>query len=243
MMPMPGMNRTVGKVYVANVTLWTPSGEERWSGYVTEKKAQLNGRTITKYQQREAISHAIQQNGFIPSSGLWHQSLSRLEKERPDVEEDFITGESEDTSAVLKFLKVGEKYADGLFIQYPFVNSDCTDFERDEKRVPKARQIWQMALPVNDSYVHRLPEELDTFVNTLYGMSDARKQLPDYAYVSITPEGERRVLRSDWDWLPREGRRVLAGGDWRPADRVSDVGFRVFDGGEDSIRDVDARKG
>lgn len=232
----------IDMVPVADVYVWTPSGVEVWSGNVGARKAQLNGTTITRYSQPQAIRYATQKGRFVASSGLWYQTRLRLEKEMPEVESDFVTGEAEDTSTVLVFLKTGEKYADGLFVQYPVPNAGGTDSERDEKGIPKARQIFQMALPVRNSNVKDMPIELDPFLNTIYGMEDARKRLPDFAYVWVIPEGERRVLRSAWSWPHREDRRVIVRGYWAPADRFSDVGFREFEGGEDSITAVDERR-
>ncbi len=242
------------KVPLAGVRVWTPGkdykgDEEAWSGNVYAKKAELNGMTLKAYPQWEEIAHAREIGGFEPSSGLWYQTRARLQTESPDIEKDFITGMLEGTATLWKYLKVedGKSWADGLFINYPVPNADGTDFERDEKGIPKARQVWQMALPVKDSYVNGMPPELDTFANTLYGMQDSRVQLPDYAFVWVNPSSikhgvEKRALRSGWGLARRADRRVDVSGYLGPAGRSSLVSFRVFESGEDSIKDADARR-
>lgn len=237
----------LAKIPLSNVYIWTPSGEEVWSGRVYPKKAQQDDSTITGYQQWEAIKHGKQMGGFVPSAGLLYQTRAKLEKENPVVEEDFITGDLEDTATLWRYLKIGENWADGLLIQYPLPNEDGTDFLRDEKGIPKARQIFQMALPVRDSYVGKMPPELDMFANTLYGMQDTRSLLPDYAFVWVNPSSikscvEKRALRGGWYLAPRERRRVDVPGPLAPAHRHSPVSFRVFEGGEELIKDVDARR-
>jgi hypothetical protein len=234
------------KVPLSDVHVWTPSGEEVWTGNVYALKAQKDRKTVTSYSQPHAVDYAGQLGGLVPSSGLWYQARKRLQKENPDVEKDFVTGVLEDTSTLWKYLKIGQKFADGLLIQYPFANEDGSDFVRDEKGIPKGRQIWQMTLPVGDFYINKMPQELATFANTLYGTEDAIGKLPDYAYFwanagSIKPGVERRAFRGCWDWSGRAYGRVSVLGLWAPSNRFSDVGFRVFEGG-DSIKDVDARK-
>ena len=122
-------------VYVDGVRIWTPSGERVWAGYIHEGKILPNGSPMG-YTQFETIKFAQDAYGFIPSSGLWHQVREKLKAGNPNVESSFITNDLEDTSTVLKFLKNNGNYAHGVIVQYPLINEEGTNFERDEKEIP-----------------------------------------------------------------------------------------------------------
>jgi hypothetical protein len=240
-----------GKIPLSGVPVWTPGkdgkgDQELWSGNVYAQKAELDDNVITNYSQPQEIAFSKSIKGFQPSSGLWYQTRVKLQKENPDVEENFITGHLERVATLWRVLKVGEKCLDVLLVQYPFAVAGGKDFERDERGVPKARQVWQMAAPKENTYVTQAPADVITFFKTLYGVENLA-QVPDNAYFYAgdvpAPGEERAALRSDWGWHHREGRRVNVHGVWRPSGRYSLVGFRVFEGGEGAIKDVDARKG
>jgi|GEM_PF-4818588 len=238
-----------GKIEVVGLPIWTPGrdgrgDEERYTGRVHAKKAAEGGSVLTGYSRPQAVGYAAKHGGLVPSSGLWYQTRARLEAEGNPVEKDFITGPLEDTATLFRVLRVWRNYADCLLIQYPLLNAEGTDSVRDERGIPRAKQIWQTALPVSSEYFAEMSPDFAVFANILFGTDDAQRKLPFarfYLGKAPVPGEERRVLRSSWGWAPKD-RRVDVNGALGPSARHSDVGFRVFEGGEDSIREVDARR-
>lgn len=245
------------KTFLAAVPVWTPSGTEYWSGYVRlgkEKDVGDVAPNLTSLSQPGEIAYARRSAGFLPSPGLRYQAVATLAKDRRErfvdgfardlAVQSFVSDIAEDSSTVLKFLRIGAKYADGLVIQYPVVNADGTDFERDEKGIPKGRQTWQMALPIKHHPVSAMGDEFDPFLNTMFGMEGARKMIRDsgFGMVVVEPVGERRVICSPWYGPPDIERLNSLGCVKEPFVQSDQIGFRLFEGGEGFIIDQERKK-
>jgi len=84
-----------------------------------------------------------------------------------------------------------------------------------------------MALPLESGYVKEMHTRFSPFRDTIYGMKDSEKTLPDYAFVSITSEGVRNLLRGYGGWHYREDGRVGVNGLWGPLDPGGNVAARA----------------
>ena len=170
----------------------------------------------------------------ILTSGEWHQIRKYLQRTNPEAEDGMITGSYERTSTVLDYVHGSKsqtgKWFNGLLIQHPEIGSD-RDLAKDEKGILSARDVWEMALPLDFDFVKNMPREFDPFLDTIYGMEGARKKLSDSAFVKISPEdkGLINLLRGNWNcgWPDREGRRVSVLGVWDPFDSDEDVASRA----------------
>ena len=105
-----------------------------------------------------------------------------------------------------------------------------------------------MALPIYAHHFKKIPKELKTFTDTVYGVEDAVRVLPLYdvgiwAYSKNIPlkEGtERQALRGSWRSSHLEAMRGDVIGDSSPKHMQCNV--HVFEGGKDAVRGVDARR-
>ena len=176
---------------VSNVKVWTPSGEEVWSGYADLPK----GIGRPNYFLGDSDARAV--GAFTPSSGLLYRALMKmsdqntfdLKKWRPDF--DGVA-----TSTIIHPLQNRGSYAEIVMIQYPFLNQEESGFERDARGVPKGRQRWEMAMPIGDYYLTKLDKQFDPFVDALFGMEGSRDALAGkYASVITQHDGEHVVTR------------------------------------------------
>ncbi len=197
------------------VEVWIPNGSYTAPRRIDTNKMPVN--TTLPEVILEAGGRNPRQR--ILTSGEWHRIRENLQRTNAKVEEGMITGPYERTSTILDYThgrKGDGDYFCGLLIQIPEVVDDG-NFAEDEKGILKARYIWEMALPIKSDHVKNMPPELDPFLDTIYGMKEARKILPDYAYFYMEkPEGLISLLRGDWAWPDRGRRRVDVFGAWRP---------------------------
>ncbi len=206
--------------------IWTPDGCYKAPGHI-DKNKMPDSLTLPQVIIEAAKRNPRQR---IMTSGEWYQIREKLQETTPDVEKIMVSGSYERTSTILDFdhgkKNKKDKYFDGLLIQIPKVD-DEGNLSVDEKGILKARHLWEMALPLKSDHVNNMPPELDMFIDTIYGMKGVRKELPNYAYISITPEGLRNLLRGDWSWPDHESRRVDVSGLWEPLNPDEDVSARA----------------
>jgi len=197
------------------VHIWTPDGGYNAPKLIAEAKTPVSmdlPQTIT-YMKKQSQKHRPL------TSGEWHQVRKALKEARPEIEENMITGAYERTSTLVD-------YEHSLVIQIP--DADAEDnLITDGKGIIKGRHTWEMALPKSSGYIKQMPNELVRFFNTIYGMEDAAKQLPDNAFFFIdeNPAGTRNLLRGDWSCARGSGRVNVDGG-WRPSNSRGSVASR-----------------
>ncbi len=198
------------------VRIWTPDGGYNAPKLIAEAK------TPTKMDMPETISFLRGQNPKQRqlTSGEWHQIREYLKAAKPDIEDNMITGAYERTSTLVDF-------DHGLVIQIPDIDTG-NHLVRDGNGIIKGRHEWEMALPKKSGYIGQMPKDSAKFFNTAYGMDEAAKQLPDYAYFLIddNPTGTRNLLRGLWSSGRRECRRVSVDGDRGPLSSGEDVASR-----------------
>jgi hypothetical protein len=144
------------------------------------------------------------------TSGEWHQVRGMLEATNPDVEDNMTTGYYERSSTLVD-------YDHGCVIQIPELDAEG-NLVMDGQHI-KGRHVWEMALPKKSDDVKNMSADLAKFFNTIYGMEDAAKQLPDDAHFFIdeNPSGVRNLLCGYYRYNYRETRRFDIHGCWWPS--------------------------
>jgi len=163
------------------------------------------------------------------TSGEWGVARERLQEADPKLEKSMITGAYERTATILVYSHGtrSEKWHDGLLIQLPEVDEEG-NFVRDPSTgILKARDISEMALPIDSGYIGNFSKELATFFDTIHGKEGAMQKLPDYAYFHAIPEGERNIVRGGWSSDSPEHRRVSVNGTLEPLNSNGNVASRV----------------
>ncbi len=241
---MPTATDTQRELYTSVVQLpeppeiWTPDGSYRGPTIIDRRKMPV--RQTLFQATREAASRYP---AMAPlTSGEWFQILLALENEAHDVAEDMVSDSVERTSTLLNYAhgKRRNEWCNGFLIQFPDFDENG-NIVRDERRVPKGKYVCEIALPTKTGYVKDMPTECDPFINAIYGMPDARRQLPDYAYhyayLWLAPDDIRNLLRGYWCRLDRECRRVDVDGRGEPSLPDAVVASRV--GGQMGTVSVD----
>ncbi len=205
--------------------IWTPDGSYRGPTIIDRSKMPTNQTLFQTTKEAKESRYPLTE---VFTSGEWFQILLALETMHSPVAGDMVTGPYERTSTLLDYEHGTrrDKWHDGLVIQLPEFDGRG-NFVPDEKGIPKGRHIWEMALPIESICIENMPPELDEFLNTIYGMENARKQLPGEAYFYAKPLEIRNLLRGYWDWPSRGSRRANVGGTWRPSRSSEDVASRV----------------
>lgn len=195
-------------VEIAPLKVWTPDG---YRAAPTRIDMELMGELTLTEAVFEAGRRKPRQR--ILTCGEWHVVRDEAERTCPELERSMTTGAGyRTTSTILDYEhgKVVGNVFHGLLIQNPEIVQE----ERhgpmlavDENGIIKARDIWEMALPfecgyeATGIYAVNLPPELDTFLNTIYGMEDARKRVK-YAFIGIShrsrPPADNMILRRGW---------------------------------------------
>ncbi len=158
------------------VVCWSPDGY-----YGTPMKIDVNNipANTTLY---EAISEARKRKPKqrIITAGEWHTIRNYLQKTNPEAEENMVRDPRKMTSTILDYGhgKRRKNYFAGLLIQMPEVN-DEGNLLTDENGILKAKQIWEMPLPIGFYNLKELTKTFDKFLNTVYGTEDARKKFPE----------------------------------------------------------------
>ena len=206
------------------VEIWTPDGHYKASRQIDTKKTPVG--TILPQVTIEA--RKMQPSQRPMTSGEWYRIREYLRNKNPDMEENMITGAYERTSTISDYVhgKKKKAYFDGLLIQIP-VSDDEGNLVTDERGILEARHVWEMALPVKSDYAKNMPPELVVFLNTIYGMEDARKRLPDCAYIYVVPQGLKNLFRGAGARLAARDRRVDVSGHLGPLDPNERVASRT----------------
>ena len=211
--------------------VWTPSGYRTAPQYLCVDKMP------TKQNLIQAIDMA---KGRTPrqrllTSGEWYQISLRLEETNPEIENNMITGPSEATATIADYehgkkveKKSGLAYFDGLLMQHPETDGNGY-LATDEKGILKARDMWEMPLPLKGGYIDGMPKNFKKFIDTIYGMRSARKKLKlphAYLFWSENPTGLISLLRGGWIWPTNVPGRVRVH-DWRTFGSDEDVASRA----------------
>ena len=246
-----GMKDTPTSTYEGFVILERPVHVWTTDGYYIAPRQIDTKKTSSKTTLPQIIAEARNKKPRQRplTAGEWYMIREMLEQTEPGIEESMITAPYERTSTILDYIhgrgrrKYSKKgYYDGLLIQIPEAD-DEGNLIKDEKGILKARHIWEMALPIKSDYVKNMPPELDTFLNTIYGMDDARNKLPDYAHVSIKYDGLRNLVRGQ-SWHFQGDGRVVVNGRFGPLSTYWDVAARAATEGRTlhELVDADYRK-
>ncbi len=75
----------------------------------------------------------------------------------------------------------------------------------------------KVVLPTSSAYVKDLNDTHMPLISYLQGVKNPKRELPDYAYVWVTPSGIRPVVRGVWPWHGRDGGRVAVYAGCAPA--------------------------
>jgi hypothetical protein len=224
------------------VTVWTPDckpGEYRIAPNIIGEEKMPSKTTMS--EDIAAIRQALTPKAGRLSSGEWYQVRKRLEETNPDTELGMVFGNYEATATLADFRhgrrveKNGVVYFDGLLIQHPETDGKTLLANREGREgFIKARDVWQMPLPLNGGHVKELLQknpDLGTFFDTIYGMRDAGKQLPgDYVYLSwpFNPDGRiLNLLRGGWLFSDPLPKRVPVDGRWGPYESGVSVASRA----------------
>ncbi|NYZ77322.1 hypothetical protein H0O02_03330 [Candidatus Micrarchaeota archaeon] len=215
------------------VLVWTPSGLREAPNIVGAEDTPPN-RTMP--HDLNDIRQTLSPGAGRLASGDFYRVLFRLEKTNPEVARSMVTGSYKATGTLADFshckkvYKNGTAYFDGLLVQHPE-----TDGERlltDDRGIIRARDVWEMPLPLEGGYVKELLREtpvLGKFFDAIYGMENAGHHLPDYAHLNWpnNPTDVLNLLRGRWPWRPPMDWRVFVDGLWRPSDSDWDVASRA----------------
>ena len=143
---------------------------------------------------------------MLSKSGQWYRGRQWLENNNPDAERDFITGALEWTRDVLDYnqealLTVDKLNPDGS------IASAITFGKKDG-----------FELPPESKYIKDMPDRCMKTISYLWGVENPKRELPDYAYLWVSP-GFRPVVRGARDLDPRDDRRVGANAPYDAGDR------------------------
>ncbi len=213
------------------IDVWTPRGYRKSPRYLCVDK--MPEKSLQKHID---LAKAMNPKQRIITSGEWHQMDWIMQRTNPDLEEDMVTSPYERTSTILDYVhgkriekKSGLAYFDGLLMQNPETD-DKASFIFDEKRIMKAKDTWEMALPLignNPTNMHRV---FNRFIDTIYGMKRARNRLwPDTSYIYL-PDNPREfinIIRGNFGWRNLDMARACVTGNWGPNDDNAYAASRV----------------
>ncbi len=141
-------------------------------------------------------------------SNEWFLGRQYLEHDNPKAERDFIEGPLEWTGTVLDYDR--EEIQEGLILNPDkSIASVGTRLGRKEG----------ILLPDKSGYVKDFHQKYMGTMSQIWGVEDPMRGLPDYAYLYVTPNGFRPVVRGGWFLLRRDYRRVSANAGCAAADR------------------------
>ncbi len=130
----------------------------------------------------------------LATSAEWFLSRAYLQANRSEEEADFINGPLEWTGTVLDSER--EELLEGIEL-----NPD-ESIKSVNARLGRKEGI---VLPGKSAYVKDLGDDHMPLAKHLWGVQDPKRELPDYAYLSIQP-GLRPVVRGRWPHRRDDGR-------------------------------------
>jgi len=141
-------------------------------------------------------------------SSEWFRGRQYLEKNHPEAEKDFIERPCEWTGTVLDFND--ETLKEGITL--------CRDdIIASAKTILGKKQ--GIILPHENKYIKDLGDEYMPLVRHLWGVEDPKRELPDYAYLWVEPNGFKPVVHGLWDLTHRGDGRVDVNASYDPANR------------------------
>ncbi|MBL7206407.1 MAG: hypothetical protein ISS36_02295 [Candidatus Aenigmarchaeota archaeon] len=213
--------------------VWTPEGYRPCPRYIAKTKmTNPDGTVMVSKTFPEFDIEAEKQRARRPTSGEWHVIRRWAERECPELEQNMITGKYELTTTMadqdrdIVYQHPEHDEAGNLLVEPISMDRIGQNVLYVPDLRLKAKDAWKMKLPKESAYVKNLPDEFDMFLDTLYGEENAREDLPDYAFLSVFPNGLIAVLRGGWRWPARGGRVSVDAGCW-PFGRAGGVSSRV----------------
>jgi len=173
-------------------------------------------RTFTRYFDEQPLDACKWTEQMLKAQGLgrrlsysneWSNAQKYLFKHNSEQEQHFIDTIAW-TGTVLDF--DDETLKEGIILN-------------DDGTIAESRTVLRkkdgILLPHSSEYIKDLDDRYMMLISKLHGLKNPKRDLPDYAYLWVEPNGFRPVVRGHWHWRHRDDGRVDVNANYDPASR------------------------